>query len=99
MSTSPRRRSSLEAASTQGEAGSVPGAGSNGRSSPKQSPRGNGDNGPSRAEPLFALQKWLSETPKEEPFNSLAAGRAPASEPAVDTPSPSAAPLDGSSRL
>ncbi|KAL7953231.1 hypothetical protein V8C34DRAFT_297577 [Trichoderma compactum] len=93
----PHRHGCLEAASTQGQAGSVPGAGSNERSSPQQSPRGNSDDGPSRAERPFALENWLSETPKDEPFNALASARAPASEPAVGTPS--ATPLDGSSRL
>ncbi|KAL7911686.1 hypothetical protein GGI35DRAFT_296067 [Trichoderma velutinum] len=97
MSTSPRSRVSLEAASTQGQAGSIPGAGNNGRSSPKQSTRENGHDGPSRAERPFALEKWLVESRKDEPFNALASARAPASEQAAGTPSSSAAPLDGSS--
>ncbi|PTB53781.1 hypothetical protein M431DRAFT_495739 [Trichoderma harzianum CBS 226.95] len=96
MSSSPRCRSSLEAASTQALAGSVPGAGNDESNSPPQNPRENGNNGPSPLKRPFALQQWLAESRKDEPFNVLASARAAASGQAESVPPPSAGDARGS---
>ncbi|KAL6808423.1 hypothetical protein V8C40DRAFT_155881 [Trichoderma camerunense] len=95
MSSSPRCRSSPEAASTQAQAGSVPSAGNDESNSPPQSPRENGNNEPSPLKRPFALQQWLSESRKDGPYNILASARAAASGQAESVPPPSAGTQDG----
>ncbi|KAL6817368.1 hypothetical protein J3E69DRAFT_370028 [Trichoderma sp. SZMC 28015] len=88
MSSSPRCRSSPRATSTQAQAGSVPSAGNDESNSLPQTPSENGNNGPSSLKRPFALQQWLAESRKDEPYNVLASARAAVSGQAESVPPP-----------